>query len=208
MTFVVTAVKIKRNHCCERCLRTFYPTIIMEKYKKASTATCEKCVIQSQIIQKYSEEIIDLQRQVSVLSSRLLKYEPDPPVETLCVVKIEDNSDDEFVTDPNAVPDADDDNDYKNVAVEYFSESSREDNADHEYDTEEPNLDENYDSSELDVKEPAGKKSTTRKKRKCKTCDEEFSSSRALLRHNHEVHGKGDIDRTKRTHYVGVDYLV
>lgn len=183
----------------------------MEKYKKASTATCEKCVIQSRIIQKYSEEIIDLQRQVSVLSSRLLKYEPDPPVETLCVVKIEDNSDDEFVTDPNAVPDADDDNDYKDVAhvaAEYFSESSREDNADNEYDTEEPNLEENYDSSELDVKEPAGKKSTTRKKRKCKTCDEEFSSSRALLRHNHEVHGKGTLTERSALIMLGVDYLV
>lgn len=166
----------------------------MEKYKKTSTATCEKCVIQSRIIHKYSEEIIDLQRQVSVLSSRLLKYEPDPPVETLCVVKLEDNSDDEFVTDPNVVPNPDDDNDYKDVAADYFSESSRDDNvdqeADQEYDTE-PNLDENYDSSsELDVKQSTGKKGTSRKKRKCKTCDEEFSSSRALLRHNHEIHGK------------------
>lgn len=169
----------------------------MEKCTKASTATCEKCVIQSRIIQKYSEEIIDLQRQVSLLSSRLIKYEPDPPVvesvESLCVVKIEDHSDDEFVTDSNAMHNADvDGNDCKDdVAADYLSESSRDENADHDYDTEEPNPEDNYSSSsEMDVKAAVGKKGSTRKKRKCKTCDEEFSSSRALLRHNHEIHGK------------------
>lgn len=169
----------------------------MEKNKKVTATTCEKCVIQSRIIQKYSEEIVDLQRQVSVLSSRLLKYEPDPPAQTLCQIKIEDKSDDEFVTDHNAMQsgdECDDEKDFKKDVADCFSEESRDidndDNPDNDY---EPTPDENYDSSEVDVKDVVSTKArqgTSRKMRKCKTCNEEFSSSRGLLRHNHEIHGK------------------
>lgn len=163
----------------------------MEKNKKATLASCEKCVIQSRIIQKYSEEIVDLQRQVSVLQSRLLKYESDPPAASLCAIKIEEHSDDEFIADHITTQNADDDNDCKEDVADCYSETSKEENPDEDYDTEEPNLDENYDSSEVDAKKkPASKKRTTRKMRKCKTCNEEFSSSRGLLRHNHEIHGK------------------
>lgn len=163
----------------------------MEKNKKATTAKmCEKCGIQSRIIQKYSEDIVDLQRQVSVLQSRLLKYESDPPAASLCVIKIEENSDEEFIADPNTVQNADDDNDCKEDVADCYSETSKEENPDNDYDTEEPNLDENYDSSEVDAKEKVvNTKRTLRKMRKCKTCNEEFSSSRAILRHNHEIHG-------------------
>lgn len=166
----------------------------MEKNKIATAATCEKCVIQSRIIQKYSEEIVDLQRQVSVLSSRLLKYEPDPPAQTLCQIKIEDKSDDEFVPDHNAMQSGDDEKDFKQDVADGLSEESRDiDNDDIPDNDYEPNPDENYDSSEVDVKDVVSTKTTqgtSRKMRKCKTCNEEFSSSRGLLRHNHEIHGK------------------
>lgn len=163
----------------------------MEKYKQNNKASCEKCVIQSRIIQKYSEEIVDLQRQVSVLSSRLLKYEPDPPVETLCVIKLEDNTDEEFLSIHDVVDKADEDeNDCKDVAVDSYSESSR---GDFDPDYGEQNPDENSDSSESNVKKAISSKSISknmRNMRKCKTCNEEFSSSRGLYKHHHEVHGK------------------
>lgn len=169
----------------------------MEKNKK-SPNDCENCAIQSRIIQKYSEEILDLQRQVSALSSRLIKYESDPPAEELCLIKIENKSDDEFISDQNTIPqNADDDNLCKDVS-DFYSETSR-DNADQpDYDNTDAeeasaNLDEDDDSSQSDTKKVVrSKKATTRKMRKCKTCDQEFSSSRALLRHNHEIHGNSE----------------
>lgn len=164
----------------------------MEKYKKSSKASCEKCVIQKSIIQKYADEIVDLQRQVSVLSSRLLKYESDPP-ESLCMIKIEDNTDDEFLSITDVADKVDDENGFKHVAVDSYSESSRgEFDPDYGSDTREQNPDENSDSSEVNVKETirAKRSSTLRKMRKCKNCNDEFASSRALLKHHHEVHGK------------------
>lgn len=162
--------------------------------RNIKNSACEKCAVQSKIIQKYSEDILDLQRQVSVLSSRLLKYEPDPPVEELCVVKMENNSDDDFISDDKSVQNADDDNDSKDIAVNYFSESSRDDFPDIEYEVAEVNADENRDSPEWDPNDKVRtKQDPSSRKRKCKTCDEEFSSSRGLLRHNHEVHGKRRI---------------
>lgn len=161
----------------------------MEKNKKiTSTSACEKCEMQSKLIQKYSEEIVDLQRQVSALSARLLKYETDPPTQVFCVVKMENKSDEES-DDHNSIQN-DDAIDIKDVA-EFNSDTSRDDFQDNEYDTEEANPDEEEEESEEEVKkEVRTKKSSARKMRKCKTCDEEFSSSRGLLRHNHEIHGR------------------
>ncbi|KAJ6638582.1 Zinc finger protein [Pseudolycoriella hygida] len=176
----------------------------MENNEKSGTDTCEKCIFQNRIIQKYSEEIVDLQRQVSVLSSRLLKYEPDPPIESLCVVKLENNSDDEFVSDLSVVRNSDDGNDCKDETADVFSESSRDGLLDDEFDAEEANPDENSDSSEFEVKKKGRAKKTTRKWRKCKNCEEEFSSSRGLLKHNHIVHGdpiKFKCDRCPRTFF-------
>lgn len=160
----------------------------MEKSKRTtSTTTCEKCEIQSKLIQKYSAEIVDLQRQVSTLSARLLKYESHPPVETFCVVKMENKSDDE--SDQNSVQNADETDDLKDVA-EFNSDTSRDGYPANEYDSDEENPDDDNESSEEEVKKVVrAKKSTARKMRKCKTCNEEFSSSRGLLRHNHEIHG-------------------
>lgn len=164
---------------------------MMEKNKISPTESCENCLFQSRIIQKYSEEIVDLQRQVSALSARLLKYESDPPAESLCVIKIENKSDDEFVCDQNSIQNVDDETDCK----DFYSETSRDDNTDlpgNDYDTEgaDPD-DDDVNLSESEVKKVIKReKSSTRRMKKCKTCNEELSSSRALLRHNHEIHGK------------------